>query len=168
MSKVRFYVWLVMQTLLLVSCQKDPFHPENKQELISVIQLLIDQQGDSANLNCINTDRIADMSFLFASPYEVDEKQLDYDFSNFSGDISGWDVSNVKDMFAMFAGAIKFNEDISTWDVSNVTDISKMFWEAKTFNSDISSWNVSNLAHWDNCFYLCPIKKQYIPQRIRE
>lgn len=83
------------------------------------------------------------MSFLFASPYEVDEKQLDYDFSNFSGDISGLDVSNV-------------------------TDISKMFWEAKTFNSDISSWNVSNLAHWDNCFYLCHIKKQYIPQRIRE
>ena len=49
--------------------------------------------------------------------------------SNFDGDISNWDVSNVKDMSGMFAGS-RFtgkNGDISNWDISNVKDMSFIF-----------------------------------------
>ena len=36
------------------------------------------------------------------------------------------DTSNVTDMFAVFAGT-EFNGDISKWDISNVTSMKKMF-----------------------------------------
>ena len=40
--------------------------------------------------------------------------------SQFNGDISKWDVSNVTNMSVMFSDS-QFNGDISNWDVSNVT-----------------------------------------------
>jgi hypothetical protein len=49
--------------------------------------------------------------------------------TNFNGDISDWDVSNVKRMNWMFEKS-KFtgeNGDISDWDVSNVTHMTEMF-----------------------------------------
>ena len=49
--------------------------------------------------------------------------------SIFNGDISKWDVSNVKDMTCMFEKS-KFtgeNGDISNWDVRNVEDMYGMF-----------------------------------------
>ena len=47
-------------------------------------------------------------------------------FTGENGDISNWDVSNVKDMMYMFCDS-KFNGDISNWNVSNVVDMSYMF-----------------------------------------
>lgn len=41
---------------------------------------------------------------------------------NFMGDISEWDVSNVKKMTYMFRNSV-FSGDISKWDVSNVVDM---------------------------------------------
>ena len=38
--------------------------------------------------------------------------------SKFNGDISGWDVSRVENMSAMFNDS-KFNKNISKWDVSS-------------------------------------------------
>ena len=46
--------------------------------------------------------------------------------SQFNGDISNWDVSNVTDMTWMFRDS-QFNGDISKWDVSNVTQMFEMF-----------------------------------------
>ena len=71
-------------------------------------------------------------------------------FSDFNGDISQWDVSNVEDMSNMFEGS-KFNGNISKWDVSNVTDMSKMF-RKSVFNGDISQWNVSKVFDMSNMF----------------
>ena len=39
----------------------------------------------------------------------------------------------------------EFNGDISNWDVSNVTDMNRMFQKSQ-FNGDISNWNVSNVV----------------------
>ena len=50
-------------------------------------------------------------------------------FTGENGDISQWDVSNVKNMECMFYNS-KFtgeNGDISNWDVSNVTNMHDMF-----------------------------------------
>ena len=56
-------------------------------------------------------------------------------------DISYWNVSNVKSMFAIFAGC---NELESV--------------------GDISDWNVSNVRNKDIMFLYCPIKDEYKPK----
>ena len=54
--------------------------------------------------------------------------------SEFNGDISNWDMSNVENMYRMF-GDSKFNGDISKWNVSIVKDMNWMFNESQ-FNGD--------------------------------
>ena len=59
------------------------YFPETKKELQEIIRQRIDQEGPEVNLNDIDTSNITDMSCMF---FEL----------NFNGDISAWDVSNVK------------------------------------------------------------------------
>ena len=115
--------------------------PKIKEELVEAITKEIyevqgtkDNPNWNANLNCIDTSNITDMSFLFSKGYGLE---------NFNGNISNWNVSNVKNMTAMFKGS-QFNQDISNWDVSNVKDMTGMFAYSK-FNNDISKWNISNV-----------------------
>ena len=58
------------------------YFPATRQELFKITQELID--NGQYDLNCINTERITDMSNLFVKVTDID--------------VSGWDVSNVKDM----------------------------------------------------------------------
>jgi surface protein len=115
--------------------------PKTKDELKTLIDETIKEQGYACDLNFIDTSLINDMSCLF------------YD-SIFNGDISTWDVSNVNDMGFMFACS-KFNGDISTWDVSKVTDMRFMFSHSE-FNGNISSWNVSKVTDMSYMFYNSP------------
>ena len=64
-----------------------------------------------------------------------------FENSSFNGDISKWDVSNVKNMWYMFFGS-KFNGDISNWNVSNVEKMFDMFSHSK-FNGDLSKWKIN-------------------------
>lgn len=57
---------------------------------------------------------VTDMTYMFQE-------------SNFNGDISGWDVSNVTDMGLMFLGASNFDQDLGGWDIGNVENMSNMF-----------------------------------------
>ena len=50
------------------------------------------------------------------------------------------------------------NGDISNWDVSNVKDMHHMFNESE-FNRDISKWNVSNVKHMYHMFDKSPLEK---------
>ena len=95
------------------------YHPKTKDELEELIKKLIKERGNEADLNDINTSAITDMSYLFYN-------------SNFNGDISKWDVSNVKDMECIF-GWSKFtgeNGDISKWDVKNVKKMIAIFFHS--------------------------------------
>ena len=85
--------------------------------------------------------------------------------SEFNGDISCWDVSNVWSMRYMFALS-KFNGDISRWDVSSVKDMTCMFYKSN-FNQDISGWNIRKLFSDKDMFGLCPIKEEYKPVKFR-
>ena len=91
--------------------------PENKKELIKIINDTIEKEGPNCDLNFIDTSKIDDMSALFYS-------------SKFNGDISNWDVRNVNNMSTMFAYS-EFNGDISRWDVSKVTIMREMFNSSK-------------------------------------
>ena len=65
------------------------YHPKSRKELKELVDQLIEKRGNEANLNDIDTSEITDMFKLFCR-------------SNFNGDISEWNVSNVKTMNYMF------------------------------------------------------------------
>lgn len=126
------------------------YHPSSREELKKLLNELFRERDEDADLNDIDVSEITDMSKLFF-------------YSDFSGDISKWDVSNVKNMRGMFNGCITFNGDISNWDVSNVEDMSWMFNDSR-FNRDISNWNVNKKCKTTDIFRQCPIKEEYKPK----
>ena len=73
--------------------------------------------------------------------------------SDFNGDISGWDVSNVADMRCMFRETKGFNGDISYWDVSKVTDMAEMFHNSN-FNGNLKRWDTKNVKDMS---YVCKV-----------
>ena len=89
--------------------------PKNKSELKDIIEETIKEQGFDCDLNFIDTSAITDMSELFRE-------------SKFNGDISKWDVSNVKTMDYMFKGCENLDCDLSKWNISNVVDTTNMFY----------------------------------------
>jgi len=123
------------------------FHPKDRDELEKLVKKLIEERGNEADLNDIDTSDIEDMSKIFYA-------------SNFDGDISKWDVSNVKNMSKIFY-ASKFDGDISKWDVSNVKIMYKMFTRSKFTgkNGDISNWDVSNVEKNFAMFRFSPMDK---------
>ena len=66
-------------------------------------------------------------------------------------------------MSSLFDGT-DFNGDISNWDVSNVTNMHAMFCKCKSFNQDISKWNVSNVKKINNIFDYCSIEEKHKPK----
>ena len=127
------------------------YFPQTKEELKEIIENRIKDEGNEVDLNDIDVSKITDMSSLF-------------EYSDFNGNISKWDVSNVTSMEYMFFVCKSFNQDISSWDVSNVTNMEGMFCECESFNKDISTWDVSNVKSMDGIFYSCPIEEKYKPK----
>ena len=66
--------------------------PKTKKELIQIIKDTIEKEGYDCDLNSIDTSKITDMTELFY----VDV------LNKFNGDISKWDVPNVKEMDNVF------------------------------------------------------------------
>ena len=64
-------------------------------------------------------------------------------------------LQNVKNFGEIFRGASNFNGDISSWDVSNITSIAMAFEDAKKFNQDLSSWDVSKIDFFARIFRKC-------------
>ena len=83
------------------------YFPKTKKELKEIINKRIESEGNEVDLNDIDTSNVTDMSHLFER-------------TNFNGDISNWNVSNVTNMCGMFFRCKIFNQDISSWHVSNV------------------------------------------------
>ena len=65
------------------------YFPQTKDELKDIILLRIKEEGYEVDLNDIDVSNITDMAWLFED-------------TNFNGNISNWDVSNVKDSSKMF------------------------------------------------------------------
>jgi surface protein len=135
---------------LVNEVSKYKIKPRTNYELKVLINRLIIERGVNANLNDIDVSNIVDMSGIFSN-FNSDSKN-----SRFNGDISEWNVSNVKDMCGMFQGS-KFNGDISKWNVSNVKNMRSMFRGSK-FNGDISGWDVSNVEDMESMFNKCPLE----------
>ncbi len=85
-------------------------------------------------------------------PTSVTDTSFMFIFSLFNQDIGGWDVSNVTNMYGMFAAAYVFNQDIGGWNVGNVTSMAGMFSGALDFDQDIGGWDVSNVTDMEGMF----------------
>ena len=70
-------------------------------------------------------------------------------------DISQWDVSKVEDMEDMFFGCENLDCDLSDWDISKVINMRSMFEGCKKFNCDLSNWDVSNANIMSRMFFNC-------------
>ena len=121
------------------------YFPETKEELIKNIEECLNSKN--YNLNCIDTSKITDMSYLFKDillPY------TDKIYFN------KWDVSNVKDMSYMFANCYYINPDLSSWNVSNVEDMNRMFENCSAFEGKgLENWDASNIKNMQFMFYNC-------------
>lgn len=113
---------------------------KSRTHLSELIYEEIQKNGLNCDLNHINVSNIWNMDYLFAT----------FNTLGFNGNISEWDVSNVKSMHKMFFES-DFNGDISKWNTSNVIDMSEMFYKSK-FNGDISKWNVSKVEKMGSMF----------------
>ena len=166
-----------IQEKLIIKKSKYKYFPKTKKELQDIINNRIKQEGNNVDLNDIDVSKITDMSELFEgtdfngniSNWDIsnvtDIGYMFYECGAFNQDISNWNVSNVKDMRFMFYGCKSFNQDISRWDVSNVIDMSYMFYGCKSFNQDISRWDVASVKNnFDNIFSFCKIEKKYKPK----
>ena len=75
-----------MQEKLVIKKNKSTnykYFPKTREELQDIILRRIKDEGNEVDLNNIDVSKINDMSFLFEG-------------TNFNGDISSWNVSNVK------------------------------------------------------------------------
>ena len=161
MKNIKNYIneKLHVTTNSFYSCQ-----PKTKDELKEIIIQRIQEDGPECDLNDIDVSKITDMSDLFNAYTYVDINGLLHGnkiFRNFNGDISQWDVSNVKNMEAMFYHCVKFNCDISKWDVSNVNNIDYMFSMCMNFKQNINDWDVSNVKSMAGVFYKCPTQPKW-------
>ena len=129
------------------SCQ-----PKTRRELEDIIEERISKEGPNCDLNDIDVSLIDDMSYLFCKS----------SLSTFNGDISNWNVRNVKEMTAMFRGS-KFNGDISNWDISNAKVMTSMFANSK-FTQDLSNWVIDKTCKTMFMFVGCHISKDHMPR----
>ncbi|SMG34801.1 major paralogous domain-containing protein [Fibrobacter sp. UWB13] len=154
--------------------------PKNREELKTVLDVVrkwidsyyfnettiefktttIDFKTMTIDLNFIDVSKVTDMSHLFEWWFSGDDGFGNDDcFGNdvdskddvvCSLDISGWDVSNVTDMEAMFQGS-RLNVDLSKWNVSKVKNMKEMF-SNSSFKGDLSKWDVSNVENMSGMF----------------
>ena len=106
---------------------------------------LFDNGGNPDNIglwNLRNTPAPAGELYSFGSMFNG--------CSSFNGDVSPWDVSNVRKFESMFNGCSSFNQDLSQWDFSglaigscNSASIIYFLRGATAFNQDISNWDLT-------------------------
>jgi hypothetical protein len=118
----------------------------SKSELVNIIKKSIDKIGISGNYNWIDTSGVDDMSWIFSN-----DSTFTHNIGYFNGDISLWDMSNVKIANGMCCDSA-LTCDVSKWDVSNLREAAYMF-AYTPVDYDVSKWNVSNLVNGYRMLY---------------
>ena len=126
------------------NASKYKYHPQTTEELQELIENLIKERGNAADLNDIDVSNITSMKGLFSK------------INGFRGNISNWDVSKVTDMESMFYDCPQFDfTQIEDWDVSSLKYANWMFEDCANMNADFSKWNVKNLKEACGMFKDC-------------
>ena len=133
------------------------YFPKERDELRRLIVKLIKERGYNADLNDIDVSQIVDMSYVFADR-PINGGLFLY---KFNGDISQWDVRNVRTMTRMFYGS-HFNGDIEDWQVDDLVDTEWMFANSN-FDGNLNKWNPKKLRYWVFMFENCPVR-EHLPK----
>ncbi len=127
-----------------ISTAQDPYYGSEERNLNVKI-----------NVSNWNLPKVVDynMAFMQVAEYGINELEL--------LGLDTWDVSNAKNMNAMFyylgldAKKVKFS-DINNWDVSNVEDMAQLFNDAfkecEELELNLSNWDVSNVKNIGGAF----------------
>lgn len=91
--------------------------PDNKQELIILIEKHMRCYGHICDLNNIDISAIDDLSLLF-----FEHRYL----NQFNGDISTWNVEKVQWMDFMFSYSM-FNHSLDLWNPQQLDSLNDMF-----------------------------------------
>ena len=131
--------------------------PVTREELIELITshgrksyiCLKDSFGNDLEIKKCDKEECYPLENLDVS--EIEDMTDIFYFSYYNGDLSKWDVSNCKDMYAMFKNSDFNNDSLNNWDVSKVETMEYAFSRTK-FNGDLSNWNVSNCQNFKSIF----------------
>ena len=91
------------------------YYPKDVYELRDLLEKLINERGENADLNDIDTSKVKYMHNLF---HGLDPHNIN---------ISQWDVSNVEDMRGMFWNCRNFNCNLNNWNVKKDVIMNNMF-----------------------------------------
>ena len=86
---------------------------------------------------------------------------------DFNSDLSSWTTSSAIHMDGMFSGTSSFDQDIGKWDVGNVESLKYVFEYAHKFNQDPSPWALSKVADFTSAFQAADAFSQvlcWVPQ----
>ena len=140
----------IKEKLIINKDYKSPYTcvPRSCDELRKIIEDRYDKLGPGTENDPIDFN---DVDVSNVNSFYNDNINIGiFEQTNFEYiDISGWNVSNVKNMLGVFymCEQLKSIGDLSSWNVSNVEDMSHMFSECKQLKSvgDLSNWNISNV-----------------------
>ena len=117
--------------------------------LKKLIERIIEKRGNECSLNDIDVSNITQMWIMGRDGYPDGI----FEESDFNGDISGWDVSNVESMDSMFVlSGFTGEHGIFKLEKGNkVEDMYKMFYQS-CFNGDLSKWDIQNVTNMELMF----------------
>jgi surface protein len=122
--------------------------------------------GDSAFESCTNLDITATDAPTFTTTNLRDFFKGCTSLT--TPDFSNWDTSGITSMETMFEGCSNFNGNITTWDVSNVVDFcrpdgtSGFLNNCYLFDQDIGGWNITSATQLGSFFKSCRVFNQDI------
>ena len=120
------------------------FYLDDKVMLVVDEDLLFDKvYYENVDLSTICTSKLQTLQWI---------NQPGAEYVN--GDITQWDVSNVKYMVETFS-FLTCNQPIGNWDVSGVTHMPGLFQGTKGFNRSLANWDVSNVTDMESMFEFC-------------
>ena len=124
-----------------ISPIKYNYHPNNFDELRSLLEKLIEERGQDANLNDIDVSKITSFGDYIKNGKYRDYYGVFYGLDPHNIKIDRWDVSNVENMDFTFDNCINFNCDLSNWNVRNVNRMKYMFNGCMSFTGQgLENW----------------------------
>ena len=91
-----------------------------------------------------DTSKVENMKNIFSGAYNDSRREVELDLSG----ISGWTISNVKDLSNAFYYVNLDLNKLSSWDISNVEDLSEIFSSATIKSGEIAN-SANGVRNWD-------------------
>lgn len=132
-----------------------PIVVSDLKTLRKVVLAAINEHGSSVDLNHINVGGLDDFTSLF-------------EYTDFCGDVSQWDMARADYTNAMFAGT-PFNGDLSKWNLRRLKEANDMF-QNSLFNGRIDHWSPSVLffGQMNGMFENCAFTQDLTAWRITD